>query len=87
MLAQDISTTLRVVMERLESAEFDATLTKVREKLHTVMSQVCGQVAPSKHATSVFKLTFPPSLDNSVANMWRFSGSAKKSMQRRRGTT
>jgi hypothetical protein len=35
---EHISTTLRVVMERLESAEFDATLTKVREKLHTAMS-------------------------------------------------
>jgi hypothetical protein len=35
---EDISTTLRVVMERLESAEFEATLTKVREALQTAMS-------------------------------------------------
>jgi len=34
----EISTTLRVVMERLQSADFAAALSKVREKLQTAMS-------------------------------------------------
>jgi len=34
----DISTTLRVVVERLDSVNFSATLTKVRESLQTAMS-------------------------------------------------
>lgn len=35
----DISSTLRVVMERLEPANFAATLTRVRESLQIAMSE------------------------------------------------